>query len=116
METGGMKGMRKELVRSALHKKLKDRYKVTEIHSEYGMTELLSKAYSKGKGIFKCPQWMKVMSRSIEDPFETSESDLFEKWISPRGRKSSIGDHYQNFRKWERAEKSKKLHQKIYGN
>ena len=70
METGGMKGMGKELVRSALHKKLKDRYKVTKIHSEYGMTELLSQAYSKGNGIFRCPPWMKVISRSIEDPFE----------------------------------------------
>ena len=70
METGGMKGMREELVRSDLHKKLQSAYKVKKIHSEYGMTELLSQAYSKGYGIFKCPPWMKVMTRSIEDPFE----------------------------------------------
>ncbi len=70
METGGMKGMRKEWVRSALHKKLKRKYNVTEIHSEYGMTELLSQAYSKSEGIFKCPPWMKVITRSVEDPFE----------------------------------------------
>lgn len=70
METGGMKGMRKEWVRSALHEKLQYEYNATRIHSEYGMTELLSQAYSKSKGIFKCPPWMKVMTRSIEDPFE----------------------------------------------
>ena len=55
-------------------------------------------------------------SKSIEDPFETSESELFEKWISPRGSHSSFGDHYQNHKKWERAQKTKKLHEKIYGN
>lgn len=70
LETGGMKGMREEMVRSALHKKLKDEFNVTEIHSEYGMTELLSQAYSKSKGIFKCPPWMRVMTRSVEDPLQ----------------------------------------------
>jgi len=74
METGGMKGMRKEWVRSALHQKLKESYGVSEIHSEYGMTELLSQAYSSGNGLFKCPPWMKVLSRSIEDPFEIIEN------------------------------------------
>ena len=62
LETGGMKGMREEMVRSALHKKLKDEFNVTEIHSEYGMTELLSQAYSKSKGIFKCPPWMRAIN------------------------------------------------------
>ena len=70
LETGGMKGMREEMVRSALHKKLKDEFNVTEIHSEYGMTELLSQAYSKSKGKFKCPPWMRVMTRSVEDPLQ----------------------------------------------
>jgi hypothetical protein len=70
LETGGMKGMREEMVRSALHKKLKDEFNVTEIHSEYGMTELLSQAYSKSKGIFKCPPWMRVITRSVEDPLQ----------------------------------------------
>ncbi len=70
METGGMKGMRKELIRSELHQKLKEAYGVIQIHSEYGMTELLSQAYSKRDGIFKCPPWMRVYIRSIEDPFE----------------------------------------------
>ena len=51
-------------------KKLKDEFNVTEIHSEYGMTELLSQAYSKSKGIFKCPPWMRVMTRSVEDPLQ----------------------------------------------
>ena len=70
METGGMKGMRKEWVRSALHQKLRDSYGVNQIHSEYGMTELLSQAYSKADGIFETPPWMRVFARSVEDPFE----------------------------------------------
>jgi phenylacetate-coenzyme A ligase PaaK-like adenylate-forming protein len=72
METGGMKGRRKELIRSELHEKLKSGFGVTEIHSEYGMTELLSQAYSKGEGIYFCPPWMKVMIRNINDPFENN--------------------------------------------
>tara|TARA_R110002072_G_scaffold174802_3_gene330390 strand:+ start:8453 stop:9427 length:975 start_codon:yes stop_codon:yes gene_type:complete len=67
METGGMKGRRKELIRSELHAFLKDGFGVPQIHSEYGMTELLSQAYSKGNGIFKCPLWMKVLTRDTED-------------------------------------------------
>ena len=59
-----MKGMRKELIRSDLHKKLKKAFGVYEIHSEYGMTEILSQAYSHGKGVFKCPPWMQVYIRS----------------------------------------------------
>lgn len=69
METGGMKGKRKELVKEALHKKLQEGFGVTEIHSEYGMTELLSQAYSKEKGLFACPPWMKILIRDINDPF-----------------------------------------------
>ena len=67
METGGMKGRRKEMVRTELHEKLKRGFGVSEIHSEYGMTELLSQAYSKGDGIFKTPSWMKVIIRDIND-------------------------------------------------
>ena len=67
METGGMKGMRKELVREELHLILTKGFGVETIHSEYGMTELLSQAYSEGKGIFKCPNWMKVITRDPED-------------------------------------------------
>ncbi len=67
METGGMKGMRKELVREELHATLTQGFGVKNIHSEYGMTELLSQAYSKGCGIFKCPNWMKVLTRDPED-------------------------------------------------
>jgi len=69
METGGMKGKREELTREELHKKLKESFGVGEIHSEYGMTELLSQAYSKGQGIFHCPQWMKISIRDMADPF-----------------------------------------------
>lgn len=67
METGGMKGRRKELVREELHAILRGGFGVTEIHSEYGMTELLSQGYSKGKGVFKTPPWMQVLTRDTED-------------------------------------------------
>lgn len=69
METGGMKGMRKELVKAELHATLKTAFGSTAIHSEYGMTELLSQAYSKDNGIFNCPPWMKVLIRDTNDPF-----------------------------------------------
>lgn len=69
METGGMKGRRKEMVRAEVHKRLMQGFGVATIHSEYGMTELLSQAYSKGGGIFECPPWMQVMIREINDPF-----------------------------------------------
>lgn len=68
METGGMKGRREELMKEELHKILKERLGVSSIHSEYGMTELLSQAYSKGDGAFDCPPWMKVLIRDIDDP------------------------------------------------
>ena len=67
METGGMKGQRKELVKSELHALLKQGFGVDTIHSEYGMTELLSQAYSKGGGVFETPPWMKVLTRDPED-------------------------------------------------
>jgi phenylacetate-coenzyme A ligase PaaK-like adenylate-forming protein len=68
METGGMKGRRKELTRSELHSVLKDKLNLLSVHSEYGMTELMSQAYSKGDGIFYCPPWMKVIIRDPQDP------------------------------------------------
>ena len=68
METGGMKGRRKELIRQALHEELISGFGVNVIHSEYGMTELLSQAYSKGEGLFHCPPWMKILTRDPEDP------------------------------------------------
>lgn len=70
METGGMKGRRKELIRSELHSKLKKGFGVDTIHSEYGMTELLSQAYSKGNGIFNPSPWMKVLIRDTEDALQ----------------------------------------------
>ncbi len=70
METGGMKGRRREMVREELHGILREACGVTEIHSEYGMTELLSQAYSKGEGIFRCPPWMKVLVRDTNDPLK----------------------------------------------
>lgn len=68
METGGMKGRRKEPIREELHHTLKKAFGVGQIHSEYGMTELLSQAYSKGDGKFKCPPWMKIAIRDSGDP------------------------------------------------
>lgn len=67
METGGMKGRRKELVREELHQILKKGFGVEKIHSEYGMTELLSQAYSVGNGLFKTPPWMIILIRDTED-------------------------------------------------
>jgi len=69
METGGMKGHRVELVKEAMHKQLQQAFGVTHIHSEYGMTELLSQGYSKGDGIFQTPPWMKIYIRDTYDPF-----------------------------------------------
>jgi phenylacetate-coenzyme A ligase PaaK-like adenylate-forming protein len=67
METGGMKGMRKEMIREELHEQLCQGFGVTAIHSEYGMTELLSQAYSLGNGVFECPSWMQILVRDTED-------------------------------------------------
>ena len=67
METGGMKGRRKEIVREELHQLLCNGFGVSSIHSEYGMTELLSQAYSLGEGVFECPNWMSVLIRDTED-------------------------------------------------
>ena len=80
METGGMKGQRKELVKSELHALLKQGFGVDTIHSEYGMTELLSQAYSKGGGIFETPPWMKVLTRDPEDALS----------IQPNGKSGGI--------------------------
>jgi hypothetical protein len=69
METGGMKGRREEISRPQVHGILQEAFKVPAIHSEYGMTELLSQSYSYGKGIFNTPPWMKILLREEEDPF-----------------------------------------------
>ena len=69
METGGMKGRRPEMVREELHRILKQAFSVDHIHSEYGMTELLSQAWSQGEGRYRCPPWMRVLTRDVNDPF-----------------------------------------------
>lgn len=74
METGGMKGKHKEITKEELHNILSERFKISHIHSEYGMTELLSQAYSKGNGQFSCPPWMKIFIRDINDPFSNLET------------------------------------------
>ena len=74
METGGMKGRRQEMIRDDVHSILKKAFGVSVIHSEYGMTELLSQAYSYGDGIYKSPPWMKVLLRDDEDPFAIKKS------------------------------------------
>ncbi len=68
METGGMKGRRREMIRQEVHEVLKNAFALREVHSEYGMTELLSQAYSKGDGLFRTPDWMRILLRDEEDP------------------------------------------------
>ena len=80
METGGMKGRRKEIIRAELHTILKKAFKSDQIHSEYGMTELLSQAYSNGEGQFSTPSWMKVLIRDPEDALS----------ILPKGKSGGI--------------------------
>jgi phenylacetate-coenzyme A ligase PaaK-like adenylate-forming protein len=75
METGGMKGRRKEMIREELHQVLGKGFGVDAIHSEYGMTELLSQAYSKGDGLFNCPPWMKVITRDTNDPISNLDNE-----------------------------------------
>ncbi|MBB6269597.1 phenylacetate-coenzyme A ligase PaaK-like adenylate-forming protein [Pedobacter cryoconitis] len=75
METGGMKGKRKEMVREELHEILTSGFGVDVIHSEYGMTELLSQAYSSGNGVFDCPNWMKIVLRDTNDPLTLLNSN-----------------------------------------
>ena len=70
METGGMKGRRQELTRRHVHQQLCEAFGVLKIHSEYGMTELLSQAYSKVDALFKTPPWMKILIREINDPMK----------------------------------------------
>lgn len=73
METGGMKGRRREMIREEVHQILKAAFGQTQIHSEYGMTELMSQAYSKGDGLFDLPTCMKVLIRDVNDPLSWSE-------------------------------------------
>ena len=75
METGGMKGRRQEMTRQEVHHILCHNFKIDKIHSEYGMTELLSQAYSKGDGIFNCPSWMKILIRDDDDPLSVRAAD-----------------------------------------
>ena len=76
METGGMKGRREEITREEVHDILQEKLGLLQVHSEYGMTEILSQAYSRGNGIFKCPPWMKVLIRSEDDPFSIQTASL----------------------------------------
>jgi hypothetical protein len=73
METGGMKGRRKEMVRQELHERLMEAFSLDAIHSEYGMTELLSQAWSRGGGRFGCPPWMRVLIRDSNDPLSITD-------------------------------------------
>lgn len=70
LETGGMKGRRREITREELHESLGRMLNVGKIHSEYGMTELMSQAYSTGNGLFRTPPWMRIVLRDPEDPLE----------------------------------------------
>jgi hypothetical protein len=68
IETGGMKGRKKEMIRTEVHDQLKQAFHINHIHSEYGMTELLSQAYAAGAGRFYTPPWMKILLREEDDP------------------------------------------------
>lgn len=94
METGGMKGRRRDMIRQEVHDILKRDFQISAIHSEYGMTELLSQAYSNGNGIFKCPPWMKIIIRDEDDPLsvrrpenvnQVEESATFQKLSTMSG-------------------------------
>jgi phenylacetate-coenzyme A ligase PaaK-like adenylate-forming protein len=78
METGGMKGRKEEMTRKAVHNIIKKKLGVAVVHSEYGMTELLSQAYSKGDGLFISPPWMKILIRSEDDPFNVTSTKKVE--------------------------------------
>ena len=84
METGGMKGRRKEMIREELHHLIKENFGLKQVHSEYGMTELLSQAYSKADGLFRPPPWMHISIRDIHDPtqvlkpFETGRVNIID--------------------------------------
>ncbi|HYV95705.1 MAG TPA: acyl transferase [Chitinophagales bacterium] len=75
LETGGMKGRREEITREELHTTLKNSFHTKKIYSEYGMTELLSQAYSPGDGKFLTPPWMKVLIRDVNDPLQVAEEN-----------------------------------------
>ena len=75
METGGTKGVRKEMIKEELHKILKNAFSLKKIHSEYGMTELLSQSYSEGDNIFKSPSWKKILIRDVNDPLTIIGND-----------------------------------------
>ena len=79
METGGMKGRREEITREEVHTFLKQKLGLQNIHSEYGMTELLSQSYSKEKGLFYCPPWMKILIREENDPLAITKKSLTQK-------------------------------------
>jgi hypothetical protein len=70
IETGGMKGRGRELSREEIHNSLKDGFGSNNIHSEYGMAELLSQAYSVGNGVFTAPPWMRIYIRDLQNPFK----------------------------------------------
>lgn len=105
METGGMKGHGREMVRGELHQLLCERFRVPVIHSEYGMTELLSQAYSKGEGLFQCPPWMKVLTRDTDDPLTLRTDnrtgginiiDLANRWSCSFLATQDLGRVYKN--------------------
>ncbi len=91
METGGMKGRREEMIRQEVHDLLKASFNLPVIDSEYGMTELLSQAYSEGNGIFHCPPWMKVLIRDDEDPLSV-QSAVGNQQSAVGNQQSAIGN------------------------
>lgn len=116
METGGMKGRRRELTRDEVHGILSEGLGIAKVHSEYGMTELLSQAYSKGDGRFVCPPWMKVLVRDEEDPLSVKPHgrgllqviDLANTWSCSFIATEDVGKVYEDgsFEVWGRLDNS----------
>ena len=94
IETGGMKGRKKEMTREEVHAKLQTDFATSSIHSEYGMTELLSQAYATDKGIFTCPPWMKMLIRDSDDPFTIKSVDELAKSQSGLGNIIDLANVY----------------------
>ncbi len=94
METGGMKGRKKEITREEVHEQLQKQWSLQGIHSEYGMTELLSQAYAKEKGLFKTPPWMKVLLRAEDDPYEIISAEIILKQQTGPGNIIDLANLY----------------------
>ena len=94
IETGGMKGRKREMTREEVHVELGRAFETRNIHSEYGMTELLSQAYATSHGMFDCPGWMKMLVRDADDPFFVRTSTKGSKPVNGLGNVIDLANIY----------------------